>query len=73
MSDASFIPLGRNQDSAVVEGECNSSESDDSNFHENYETDDRNGIVDSGAVCVDRLMTASSNDSNQNDNLLPKK
>ena len=71
-SDASFIPLGRNKDSAVVEGECYSSESDDSNFHDKYETDDRNGIVDSGAVCVDRLMTAS-NHLNLSDNLLPKK
>ena len=61
---------GHNKDSTVVEEEeegeeSSSSDCDDTNFHDN-DADDANGILESGAVCVDRLVTASSN-SNQSD------
>ena len=68
---------GHNKDSTVVEEEeegegeeeegeqSSSSDCDDTNFHDN-DADDANGILESGAVCVDRLMTVSSN-SNQSD------
>ena len=65
---------GHNKDSTVVEEEedeeeeeeeSSSSDCDDTNFHDN-DADDANGILESGAVCVDRLVTASSN-SKQSD------
>ena len=65
---------GHNKDSTVVEEEeeeeeqSSSSDCDDTNFHDN-DADDANCILESGAVCVDRLMTVSSN-SNQSDRWL---